>query len=123
MSFNVPEVVEAARAGTFGPEIKGCVDEGALEKGYVVRKNVYYQCPGCDAIICGHMIDLHDPGRQKDVSYYEPVDHECDDGGSPEELGSPLREEDLLARCCGYAQRGCPKCGSMNVDVMLINWD
>lgn len=124
MSLNEPEVVECSRDGSFGPAMKALLGDGIPDGWTVFRENVFYRCPGCDAIVPGGAIRIDDESGGWIVYHTKPG--ECPSCGEGLWLWSdraPMSEDELLRRCEGYAREGCPECGGTDVEITTMYWD
>lgn len=124
LSFNDPDVVELSRSGAYGPAMKTLLGNGIPEGWTVFNKNAFYLCPGCGGIINGSVLRIDD--RSGSWLEYHAKPEACPNCG--EELvfwddKVPMSENELVARCQGYAEKGCPKCGSKKVSTSFANWD
>lgn len=123
-SYNNPEVVEQSANGSFGPAMKRLLGEGIPDGWTVLRESAYYRCPKCGGVVRGGTLRI-DNGTGWWLAYHTKPDA-CETCGEelffwPDKV--PMSEKELLARCEGYVESGCPKCGGTNVIVVAGAWD
>lgn len=124
MGFNEPAAVEHSKDGTFGPAMKRLLGDGIPEGWTVFAENVFYRCPNCDGVISGGALRIDDRSGGWLTFHIKPdVCETCNEELIFWDDKVPMSESELLARCEGYVESGCPKCGGTNVSVDAGNWD
>ena len=124
MFYNEPAVVEVSKSGDFGEAMKALLGDGIPEGWTVFRENAFYLCPNCGGIISGGTLKIDDGGPGWLVYHTKP--DACASCG--EELvfwddKVPLSGDELIRRCEGYSENGCPKCNGRHVLPSMGNWD
>ena len=122
--FNPPDVVEQVKRGDFGQAMKVLLGKGIPDGWTVLRENTYYECPYCGEVILGTSLKVDNGGNG--WLEYHAVPEECPSCGESLRAGEcmpPMSEEELSARCGGFASTGCPKCGGKNVSCITGSWD
>jgi len=104
--------------------MKLLLGEGIPEGWNTFAENAFYLCPNCDNVIASETLRIDDGSGNWLVHHVKP--NACPKCG--EELvfwddKVPMGELDLAARCDGFAENGCLKCGSTNVSITAGNWD
>lgn len=122
--FNPPDVVEQSKRGDLGPALKALLGNGIPKGWSVLRENSYYRCPSCGEVVLGTLLQIEDGGNGR-LEYHVVPDNcpSCGESLQTTERMTPLSEEELSARCEGFASAGCPKCGGKNVSVITGSWD
>lgn len=124
MGLNEPAVVDYSKDATFGIAMKTLFADGIPDGWTVITENAFYLCPNCGGVIHGSSLRIDDGGPGWLVYHAEP--RPCPTCGEKllfRDDKHPMSGRELFARCEGYAEQGCPKCGNKDVGLSAGEWD
>jgi len=124
MGINEPAVVDCSKDGTFGSAMKALFADGIPNGWTVFTENAFYLCPNCGGIADGGTLRIDDGGSGWLVYHMEPSPcPACGERLLFWDDKVPMGERELMVRCEGYAEQGCPKCVSKNISLPAGEWD